>query len=325
MPMPAKPAHNHPSLAGTCLLVLSAVAFSTAGFFTRQAPVDLWAMVFWRNFFGTVALAVLLFAWRSPLRRRGNFGPRQLAVVGFGAFGTITYLAAFKYTSVAHIAVIYATAPLITAAAAWIWRRERMAGGTMLACLAALLGVGLTVAPSLGAGTLVGDGLALAMTVSLSLMAVAARGNPLSPLGTAFATALAAILLVLPLGWLEGANFAIGGRDALWLAAFGLITMAIALPCYLVGAARVPAVRSMLISALEMPLAPLWVWLACSEAPSAATLAGGAIVALAILGELASIGWHKVWRARRDETVIKEYRHPWATIARNADIADATP
>lgn len=276
-------------LRGPLLLVISAIAFSSAGFFTRQAPVDLWAMIFWRNLFGAAALLfVILATARGSLRRELRFGRQQWAVIGLGALGTICYLAAFKFTSVANISIIYATAPLITAAAAWLWLHEVVAGKTLIASIAAVLGVGLTVAHSPEAGTLSGDGLALMMTVSLSLMAVAARGNTLPALVTAFAASIVAALAVLPLGWVEGASFLISWGSAFWLAGFGIVTMAIALPCYLAGAAEVPAGKGMLISALEMPLAPLWVWLAFGEMPAAATLIGGGIVAFAILYELKS-------------------------------------
>ncbi len=61
---------------GRMLLLVSAVAFSTAGFFTREAPVDLWAMIFWRNTFGSTALLVVTLCAtpRSPprLRRLGR-------------------------------------------------------------------------------------------------------------------------------------------------------------------------------------------------------------------------------------------------------------
>ena len=63
--------------------------------------------------------------------------------------------------------------------------------------------------------------------------------------------------------------------------------MAVALPCYLLGAADVPAGKAMLISALEMPLAPLWVWLAFGETASSASLVGGVIVTLAVLSDRA--------------------------------------
>lgn len=274
------------TIGGPVLLVLSALAFSTAGFFTREAPVDLWAMVFWRNLFGATALMLVILLSPAASTKRLRFDRRSLAVIGFGAFGTITFLAAFKYTSVANISIIYATAPLLTAAAAWFLLREKMARKTLIASVMAVLGVGLTVASSLGTGTLFGDGLAFLMTLSLSLMAVAARGSTMPPQVTALAASLTAALLVLPLGWFAGASFAITWRDACWLAAFGIVTMAMALPCYLAGAAQVPAARSMLISALEMPLAPLWVWLAFGETPVLATVAGGTVVAFAIACEL---------------------------------------
>ena len=272
---------------GEPLVVLSAIAFSSAGFFTRQAPVDLWAMVFWRNSFGAAALGlIILFTSRGSRSGRLRFGRRHCAVIVLGAFGTICYLAAFKFTSVANISIIYATAPLISALAAWVWLREIVARKTLVASIIAVAGVSATVVHALDAGTLVGDGLAFLMTLALSLMAVAARGNTLPALVTSLASSLLAAIAVLPLGWLDGASFLITWTQASWLAGFGIVTMAIALPSYLAGAAHVPASRGMLISALEMPLAPFWVWLAFGETPSMATIGGGSVVALAILYDL---------------------------------------
>jgi hypothetical protein len=42
---------------GLTLVVLSAVAFSTAGFFTRLIEVDVWTMLFWRGLFGGLLIA----------------------------------------------------------------------------------------------------------------------------------------------------------------------------------------------------------------------------------------------------------------------------
>jgi drug/metabolite transporter (DMT)-like permease len=66
--------------------------------------------------------------------------------------------------------------------------------------------------------------------------------------------------------------------------------MAVAFPCYLAGAAYVPSAQAMLLSALETPLGPLWVWLAFGERPSLASFVGGGIVALAILLQLSRVG-----------------------------------
>ena len=42
-----------------------------------------------------------------------------------------------------------------------------------------------------------------------------------------------------------------------------------------------------LIGTLQTPLGTLWVWLAFSEVPTAATLAGGALVMAAVVGDIA--------------------------------------
>jgi drug/metabolite transporter (DMT)-like permease len=151
----------------------------------------------------------------------------------------------------------------------------------------ALLGVAITAAGSVDAGTLFGDGLALMMTVSMSLMTVIARRHGQLPaLLTACISSLVAASAVLPLGWVSSASFVITWEAMAWLAGFGITTMAVALPCYLSGAGDVPAGQAMLISALEMPFAPLWVWLVFAETPSVASLLGGCVVAFAILWQL---------------------------------------
>jgi drug/metabolite transporter (DMT)-like permease len=282
----------HALSTGQLLLIVSALAFSTAGFFTREAPVNVWAMTFWRNIFGSAALLPFIFAsqadggWRAVAHIRG-WG---WAAIAASSLGTICYLSAFAHTSVANVSIIYASAPLMTAFIAWAWLGERPARTTLAAAILALCGVAITVSGSLG-GAIFGDGLALAMTLCLSLVTVFARRHAKLPaLPMACIASLVAALAALPLGWASGVSFVIPWPATAWLAAFGLMAMAIALPCYLMGAARVPAGQAMLISAAEMPLAPLWVWLAFGEVPSVASFIGGGIVALAVLWQLSRPG-----------------------------------
>jgi drug/metabolite transporter (DMT)-like permease len=278
---------------GRLLLIASAIAFSSAGFFTREAPVNLWAMVFWRNLFGSAALVPLIIilnghgAWRSILLLR-RWG---WATIAASSLGTICFLGAFAYTSVANVSIIYATAPLMTALVAWGWLGESATRATLAASLLALLGVTITISGSVGGGGALGDALALIMTLALSAMTVLARRHAgLSAMVTACVASLVAALAALPLGWISGASFVISPHDMAWLAAFGIVTMAVAFPCYLAGAAYVPSAQAMLLSAMEMPLAPLWVWLAFGERPSLPSFIGGGIVALAILLQLSRVG-----------------------------------
>jgi drug/metabolite transporter (DMT)-like permease len=276
-------------MTGELLLIISAIAFSTAGFFAREAPVDPWVMVFWRNIFGSAALLPFMFAteprtdWRSLL----HLGRWGWAAIAASSFATICFLAAFAHTSVANVSVIYAIAPLTTAIIAWLWLGETTSRATLGAALIALIGVAITVSGSFGGGGLLGDALALLMTLAMSLMTVIARRHGgLAPLPTACVASFVAALAALALGLAAGETFVIPWQATAWLAAFGITTMAIALPAYLAGTATVGAARAMLISAFEMPLGPLWVWLAFAETPSAASFIGGAIVALAIVSQL---------------------------------------
>ena len=55
---------------GTLLLVASAMAYSTAGFFTRLIEVDAWTLLFWRGLFGGGFLAVVVV-----FQERGRLWP----------------------------------------------------------------------------------------------------------------------------------------------------------------------------------------------------------------------------------------------------------
>jgi drug/metabolite transporter (DMT)-like permease len=71
------------------------------------------------------------------------------------------------------------------------------------------------------------------------------------------------------------------------LALFGASQSALGLTLFSFGSRMVPAAEATLLTALDVPLAPLWVWLAFSEVPSFYTLLGGAIVLAAVFGHVA--------------------------------------
>src|SRR5260370_40497576 len=151
---------------GATLVVLSACAFSTAGFFTRLIDTDVWTMLFWRGLFGGLLIAGYV-VWRErggalvALRRVGLPG---LLAAGCSTAATICFINALRETTVADVLVINATAPFMTAGLAWAWTGERERWTTLAASAAALLGVIVTVGAAIGSGRLFGDVLALAMT-----------------------------------------------------------------------------------------------------------------------------------------------------------------
>jgi len=67
---------------------------------------------------------------------------------------------------------------------------------------------------------------------------------------------------------------------------FGLVQNAGGLVLYTFGSKRISAGAASLLTALEVPLTPIWVWIFMDEVPSHATLIGGSIVLLALFGHI---------------------------------------
>ena len=98
---------------GLLLITLSAIAFSSAGFFTRLIRLDVWTMLFWRGLFAGLMIFCVVQAqerrnvWHAT---RGIGWPGVMAAACSTA-ATILYINAFRLTSVADVAVIFAVAP----------------------------------------------------------------------------------------------------------------------------------------------------------------------------------------------------------------------
>ena len=76
---PAGAAADRHVAIGVMLVLASAVAWSTSGFFARTVPIDIWTVLFWRGMFGGLSIAILAmierkrfaFEWRRALTPAG--------------------------------------------------------------------------------------------------------------------------------------------------------------------------------------------------------------------------------------------------------------
>ena len=265
---------------GLILVTTAALAWSTSGLFTRSIALDAATILFWRGLFGAMGLMALL----ALLPATGGVGTLRrvrgpaLGYAAVTALSMLMFIGALLTTSVAHVAVLTATVPLAAAALGWIVLGERPAPSAMLASVAALAGVGLMVGWGTE-GTHGGDALALVMALCMGAMSLITRRYPGIPAlaATCVASGMGAVA-VLPF-----ATLAIGWGDMAMLAAFALVNQVLGFGAFAVGARHLAPVSTALITALDAPLAPLWVWLVFAETTSQATLAGGGIVMLAVL------------------------------------------
>jgi drug/metabolite transporter (DMT)-like permease len=266
---------------GQVYVALAATAWSTAGVLQRGFSIDVPTQLAGRAFFAAIALLL----WVA-IAERGRFVAawRSIGVAGIGvalsiASASACFIAALNYTTVARVLFIQAVSPVLAALLARIFLGEPIGRRTTVAMVLALGGVALMLGAP-GAGDLTGDALALLMALSFALALVITRRRRDVSMGPA--TCLSQLILIAAF-----APFShpaeIGGDDALGLAALGAGQIGLGLALLTVGARLIPAAQVALISLLEVVLGPLWVWLAYTEQPDAATLAGGAIVVAAIV------------------------------------------
>ncbi|MGJ8543814.1 MAG: DMT family transporter [Sulfitobacter sp.] len=270
---------------GFILVTCATLAWSTAGLFTRLIDVDTATMLFWRGMFGAVGIFAVALALqgRGALRDFARLGAAGWGFAIISALGMLCFITGLRLTSVAHVAIIYATVPLVAAALGWLVLREKLSKSALLASLCALGGVALMVGMG-GDGTWLGDLLGFGMTLALAVMMVISRRVPTLPIMAAAAlSALLSGFVALPFS----PGLAVSAPDLGLLMIFGLVNSALGLALFSLGARDLPAVETALITALDAPLAPIWVWLFFAETPTLVTLLGGAIVFTAVLVHLA--------------------------------------
>ncbi len=267
-------------LFGVTLVVISAMLFSSAGIFTKGVVAGSWEVIFWRGAFAAV-FTIVWIIWRGTLVKNfARMGASGLAVAIIGAMGTAAFIAAFKFTTIANVSLIYAASPLLAALIAWLWIGEPISRQVVMGCLGAILGVAIVVGGSFNNLNLTGDILALLMTAALALIMVIYRRYPNTP--AAGPMALSSLIL-LPVSFFLGTPLIIETSEIIALAAFGLV-FAIASVTLAEGSKHIPPGEAALLSILETPVAPLLAWLIFTEIPADTTFMGGALILAAVIG-----------------------------------------
>jgi drug/metabolite transporter (DMT)-like permease len=264
---------------GVVLVLLSAIVFSTAGIFTKYVAADGWNVIFWRGLSAaiiTFGFAIAAGKLRAELRA---FDLTAVFAVLIMATASAAFISSFKHTSVANVALLWASAPFVAALLSWVFLREAPTKRVMMCSALALLGVAVTVGSSVGTGSFFGNMLALIMVVLMAGTMVLYRARPGLP--TMTPTALSSVVLLPVAAWITPPSAA-SGFDISVLILFGLV-FAVASVLMIEGAKWVPSAQAALLGALETPLAPLWAFLILAERPAMATLAGGAVIMTAII------------------------------------------
>ena len=271
---------------GIALVVAAAIAWSTAPFFTRLLPYDSWTILFWRGLFGggLIAVMMVLLQGRAGLHELTRMGKSGWLVASYSTAAMLAYIPSLQLTSVSNVAIIIATGPFLAAGLAWVWLREVPHVRTMLASVVALCGVVIILGNARAGSDVLGIALAIFMALAIAVMTVMVRRHKDTSM-----VAAAAISNIL--GSVVSLPFAhnvigISGFDLFILAMFGFFQVAIGLSLFFIGSRFLPSSQAALISTLETPLMPFWVWLAFSEVPTVRVFIGGALVMGAVIADI---------------------------------------
>jgi len=275
---------------GIALVVAAAIAWSTAPLFTRLLPYDSWTILFWRGLFasGMIVVLMVVLQGRAGLRDLTRIDKNGWLVASLSTLAMIAFIPSLQLTDVSNVAIIIATGPFLAAALAWIWLREIPHLRTMLASIAALCGVMIIVGGARAGSDVIGIALACFMALAIAAMTVMVRRHRNTSMvsAAAMSNVLGSVISIPFASGITG----ITGFDLLILAMFGCFQVALGLTLFFLGSRLLPSGQAALISTLEMPLMPFWIWVAFAEVPTLRVLAGGALVMGAVIADIVGDG-----------------------------------
>lgn len=269
-------------LFGVACVLGGGFCLSTAGILLRHVQeADGWQILFYRSVTFFITLSLILGArYRADtLRAFRAVGRRGIIVAVSLGLGSVCYIFALLNTTVANALFIIGASPLVTAAAGWLFLRERVTPLSILAMLVALIGIGLMFIDGIFTGRLFGNILAALVVLAFATMLVALRGS--KDVDMLPATCLAG-LVAASLAGIMAQSFSINSHDLIIALLLGSLQYAAGFMLITIATRYIQAAEVALFALSESILAPIWVWIGVGESPSALTLAGSAIILFAV-------------------------------------------
>lgn len=244
--------------AGITAVILALTGFSFGFILAKSIALPAPVIAMWRLALGGTSLAILAVVWRVPWPR----AYRELFIAGI-SFGIhqILYISAVQSTSIAIVALIGATQPLLVAAVSRRLVNEPVPRGLLLGSLLAIAGVAVVVVANYDSASrsLHGDLLAVVNLIVVTVYLLAAKRARLLGAPTLTLTASVfglALVVVTPLGLYLGFSAPVSGD---WK--FLLLLALASGNCHLLlnwAHSRVPVALTALILAALPILSSVW-------------------------------------------------------------------
>lgn len=259
---------------GILMLLGASVLWSFAGICVKSMSWNGFAITGIR---GLIAAAVMLAVIKKPRLPRGKY--QILAVFSYTGLICMTVIAT-KLTTAANAILLQYTSPVYSAILGYYVLGERVTRRDRISIVMIFAGLFIFFYDGLSGGHLLGDLVALMSGVCFAAMNVFMRADAkVSPLQNVFWGNLAAFVFMFPFfGHVEWEMKNIG--LVLFL---GVFQLGLAYILYSKAILYVGALEATVTTVLEAILNPIWVMLLGNESIGPATMAGGAMVLLAVI------------------------------------------
>ena len=270
---------------GLILVSAATICWSSGGLFYRAISLDTWTISFWRSLFAAVFLAAAALLHKARIKH----GFRENAVIGCAVVASVaismaTFLPSLALTSVASVAFIYATSPILATILGVTFLREQADRISIVCAFAVALGAAVLMLKTDATSGLFGNILALVSALAAVIVGLIARARPKLPLLSYIAIANA---LVAACAAQVAPTLSVNAVEMIILALFAFIQVVLSFILFTSGARLLPARDTALVKATEGPLSPLWVWMAFNEQPEFVTLVSGGLILMAVVTHVA--------------------------------------
>ena len=268
--------------AGIGLTALAALSWSTAGLFPRVVSTDVYTTLFWRSLLGglSVLAAQALFNKRHDLSSLWRLSRAEVWMSLAGTGAMVCFIAAFFFTRVADVVFIYSAFPIITLLLSALLLGTVVQRMDLVCAAIVVAGMGLIVWGQASLHNVVGALLSFSANLLFALITVGIKRHPEAEMvKVTYVGAFVAALAMAPFASFTHTS----GQDLAWLWLYGVLNVGVGFGLYLMGVRRIKPVLASLVCMLEIPLAPLWVYLFFGETVPRQSLLGGSVIVLAVL------------------------------------------
>ena len=271
---------------GSAVVFLTGTLFSFSPLLFRWTSGEgsEWLFLLWRSIGILIAALIgLSLSSGAPLMTAvtTGFGKNLLAGALMAGMST-SFIVSIARIDAATTLLLQSLAPFSAAFLGWLVLREKVDGHTWAAMTTAVVGV-VIMGSTWDSSSVVGISAACCIPLMLGIYTVLLRDSQRrDPRAQVFFTGVIGLVIGLVASAATG-GFALPIQDIFLALISGGILLGVGLPIFNAAGRHVPAARTSLLLLSEIVLAPIWVWLVVNEVPAGKTVAGGAVILLALV------------------------------------------